>query len=191
VPKIFKDLYDRGYIYKGEYSGKYCRECEAFWTESQLKEGKCPDCGREVYDAKEEAYFFRMSEFSEKLEALLTDEEKEFLEPQSRVNEMVNNFIRPGLEDLCVSRTSFTWGVPVTFDDRHVVYVWIDALSNYITALGYGNGRYDDFAKYWPADVHMMAKEIVRFHSMIWPAMLMALESAASEKILRSRLDYV
>ncbi len=183
VQKIFKDLYDRGYIYKGEYSGKYCRECEAFWTESQLSDGKCPDCGREVYDAKEEAYFFKMSEFSGKLEALLTDEEKNFLEPQTRVNEMVNNFIKPGLEDLCVSRTSFTWGVPVTFDDRHVVYVWIDALSNYITALGYGNDRYGDFSKYWPADVHMMAKEIVRFHSMIWPAMLMALDLPLPKKI--------
>ena len=183
VQKIFKDLYDRGYIYKGEYSGKYCRECEAFWTESQLTDGKCPDCGRDVYDAKEEAYFFKMSAFSEKLEALLTDEEKNFLEPQTRVNEMVNNFIKPGLEDLCVSRTSFTWGVPVTFDDKHVVYVWIDALSNYITALGYGNSRYDDFSKYWPADVHMMAKEIVRFHSMIWPAMLMALDLPLPKKI--------
>jgi len=183
VQKIFKDLYDRGYIYKGEYSGKYCRECEAFWTEGQLADGKCPDCGRDVYDAKEEAYFFRMSEFSDKLEALLTDEDKDFLEPQTRVNEMVNNFIKPGLEDLCVSRTSFTWGVPVTFDDKHVVYVWIDALSNYITALGYDNDRYSDFSKYWPADVHMMAKEIVRFHSMIWPAMLMALDLPLPKKI--------
>lgn len=183
VQKIFKELYDRGYIYKGEYVGKYCRECEAFWTESQLSEGKCPECHRDVSDAKEEAYFFKMSAFSDRLEALLTDEERCFLEPASRVNEMVNNFIRPGLEDLCVSRTSFKWGVPVSFDEKHVVYVWIDALSNYITALGYKNSKYDDFDRYWPADVHMMAKEIVRFHSMIWPAMLMALDLPLPKKI--------
>ena len=164
VQKIFKELYDRGYIYKSEYVGKYCTPDESFWTESQLIDGKCPDCGREVVDAREEAYFFRLSVFSDRLEALLTDETKDFLEPASRVNEMVNNFIKPGLEDLCVSRTSFTWGVPVSFDDKHVVYVWIDALSNYITALGYLNEKYDDFDKYWPADIHMMAKEIVRFH---------------------------
>ncbi|MBO4927151.1 MAG: methionine--tRNA ligase [Clostridiales bacterium] len=176
VQKIFKDLYDKGYIYKSKYVGKYCTPCESFWTESQLKDGKCPDCGREVVDAEEEAYFFKLSEFSDKLEALLLDEERNFLEPKSRVNEMINNFIKPGLEDLCVSRTSFTWGIPVTFDEKHVVYVWIDALSNYITALGYGNSTYNDFEKYWPADIHVMAKEIIRFHSLIWPAMLMALD---------------
>ena len=183
VQKIFKELYDRGYIYKSEYVGKYCTDDEAFWTEGQLVNGKCPDCGRDVVEAKEEAYFFKMSAFSDRLEALLTDEERSFLEPASRVNEMVNNFIKPGLEDLCVSRTSFKWGVPVSFDDKHVVYVWIDALSNYITALGYMNEKYDDFDKYWPADVHMMAKEIVRFHSMIWPAMLMALDIPLPKKI--------
>ena len=183
VQKIFKDLYDRGYIYKGEYSGKYCTQDEAFWTESQLVDGKCPECGRDVVDAKEEAYFFKLSSLSGRLESLLTDPEKNFLEPASRVNEMVNNFIKPGLEDLCVSRTSFTWGIPVTFDDKHVVYVWIDALSNYITALGYGNHAYSDFSKYWPADVHVMAKEIVRFHSIIWPAVLMALDIPLPQKI--------
>ena len=181
VQKIFKDLYDKGYIYKGEYVGKYCTPCEAFWTENQLVDGKCPDCGREVADAKEEAYFFKLSEFSERIEKLLTN--GEFLQPASRVNEMINNFIKPGLEDLCVSRTSFTWGIPVTFDDKHIVYVWIDALSNYITALGYQNSAYDDFDKYWPADVHMMAKEIVRFHSIIWPAMMMALDLPLPKKI--------
>lgn len=181
VQNIFKALYDKGYIYKGEYVGKYCTSDESFWTESQLVGGKCPDCGREVIDAKEEAYFFKLSVFSERLEKLLTS--GEFLQPASRINEMVNNFIKPGLEDLCVSRTSFTWGVPVSFDDKHIVYVWIDALSNYITALGYGNSAYDDFAKYWPADVHMMAKEIVRFHSIIWPAVLMALELPLPKKV--------
>lgn len=183
VQKIFKDLYDKGYIYKGEYSGKYCTQDEAFWTESQLVDGKCPECGRDVVDAKEEAYFFRLSSLADRLEKLLTDPEMKFLEPATRVNEMVNNFIKPGLEDLCVSRTSFTWGIPVTFDEKHVVYVWIDALSNYITALGYGNDAYDDFSKYWPADVHVMAKEIVRFHSIIWPAVLMALDIPLPKKI--------
>jgi len=183
VQNIFKELYDRGYIYKGVYEGKYCTPDESFWTEGQLVDGKCPECGREVVDAKEEAYFFKMSAFSDRLEALLTDEARSFLEPASRVNEMVNNFLKPGLEDLCVSRTSFTWGVPVSFDEKHVVYVWIDALSNYITALGYMNEKYDDFDRYWPADVHMMAKEIVRFHSMIWPAMLMALDVPLPKKI--------
>jgi methionyl-tRNA synthetase len=183
VQNIFKSLYDRGYIYKGEYVGKYCTPDESFWTESQLVDGKCPDCGREVVDAKEEAYFFKLSMFSDRLEKLLTDESRDFLEPQSRVNEMVNNFIKPGLEDLCVSRTTFTWGVPVSFDDKHVVYVWIDALSNYVTALGYLNHKYHDFDKYWPADVHVMAKEIVRFHSIIWPAMMMALELPLPKKI--------
>lgn len=182
VQKIFKDLYDKGYIYKSEYVGKYCTPCEAFWTESQLVDGKCPDCGREVFDAREEAYFFKLSSFSERLEKLLTENE-DFLQPATRVNEMVNNFIKPGLEDLCVSRTSFKWGIPVTFDEKHIVYVWIDALSNYITALGYQNSEYNDFEKYWPADVHMMAKEIVRFHSIIWPAMMMALELPLPKKV--------
>ena len=174
VQKIFKALYDKGYIYKGEYSGKYCTPCESFWTDSQLVDGKCPECGRDVIEAKEEAYFFRMSDFAERIEELLT--QTDFLQPKTRAVELVNNFIKPGLEDLCVSRTSFTWGVPVTFDEKHVVYVWIDALSNYITALGYENNAYDDFAKYWPADTHMVAKDIMRFHAIIWPAMLMALE---------------
>ncbi len=184
VQKIFKELYDRGYIYKGEYTGKYCKPCESFWTESQLVDGKCPDCGRECVDASEEAYFFKLSQFGPKLEKLLTDEELDFLEPKSRVNEMINNFIKPGLQDLCVSRTSFTWGIPVTFDPGHVVYVWIDALSNYITALGYGNSEYNDFEKYWPADIHVMAKEIIRFHTLIWPAMLMALDIPLPKKVI-------
>ena len=184
VQKIFKELYDRGYIYKGEYAGKYCTPCESFWTESQLVDGKCPDRGREVIEAKEEAYFFKMAPFAERIEKLLT--ETDYLRPRTRATELVNNFLQPsvdengnktyGLEDLCVSRTSFTWGIPVTFDPKHVVYVWIDALSNYITALGYENGAYDDYKKYWPADVHMVAKDIMRFHAIIWPAMLMALE---------------
>ena len=174
VQKIFKALYDKGYIYKGEYKGKYCTPCESFWTESQLVDGKCPDCGRAVTEAKEEAYFFKMSPFADRIEKLLT--ETDYLRPKTRAVELVNNFIKPGLEDLCVSRTSFKWGIPVTFDEKHVVYVWIDALSNYITALGYGNERYDDYDKFWPADVHMVAKDIMRFHAIIWPAMLMALD---------------
>lgn len=174
VQKIFKALYDKGYIYKGEYSGKYCTPCESFWTDSQLVDGKCPDCGRDVIEAKEEAYFFKMSPFAERIEKLLT--ETDYLQPKTRATELVNNFIKPGLEDLCVSRTSFKWGIPVTFDPDHVVYVWIDALSNYITALGYENSQYNDFDKYWPADTHMVAKDIMRFHAIIWPAMLMALE---------------
>ena len=174
VQKIFKELYDKGYIYKGEYKGKYCTPCESFWTESQLIDGKCPECGREVTEAAEEAYFFKMSPFAKRIEKLLT--ETDYLQPKTRANELVNNFIKPGLEDLCVSRTSFTWGIPVSFDTKHIVYVWIDALSNYITALGYKNGKYDDFDKFWPADVHMVAKDIMRFHAIIWPAMLMALE---------------
>lgn len=174
VQKIFKELYDKGYIYKGEYSGKYCTPCESFWTDSQLSDGKCPDCGREVIEAKEEAYFFKMSPFAERIEKLLT--ETDYLQPKTRAVELVNNFIKPGLEDLCVSRTSFKWGIPVTFDENHVVYVWIDALSNYISALGYKNESYNEFEKFWPADVHMVAKDIMRFHAIIWPAMLMALE---------------
>lgn len=174
VQKIFKELYDKGYIYKGEYKGKYCTPCESFWTESQLVDGKCPECGREVVEAKEEAYFFKMAPFSDRIEKLLT--ETDYLQPKTRAVELVNNFIKPGLEDLCVSRTSFTWGIPVTFDEKHVVYVWIDALSNYISALGYKNEAFDEFDKYWPADVHMVAKDIMRFHAIIWPAMLMALD---------------
>lgn len=174
VQKIFKELYDKGYIYKGKYTGKYCTPCESFWTESQLVDGKCPDCGREVTDASEEAYFFKISPFADRIEKLLT--ETDYLQPKTRAVELVNNFIKPGLEDVCVSRTSFKWGVPVTFDDKHVVYVWIDALSNYISALGYKNDKYNEFDKYWPADVHMVAKDIMRFHAIIWPAMLMALE---------------
>ena len=174
VQKIFKELYDKGYIYKGEYSGKYCTPCESFWTDSQLVDGKCPECGREVVEAKEEAYFFKMSPFAERIEKLLT--ETDFLHPKTRAIELVNNFIKPGLEDLCVSRTTFKWGIPVTFDEGHVVYVWIDALSNYISALGYLNGEYTDFEKFWPADTHMVAKDIMRFHAIIWPAMLMALD---------------
>lgn len=174
VQKIFKELYDRGYIYKGKYTGKYCTPCESFWTDSQLVDGKCPDCGRDVVEASEEAYFFKMAPFAERIEKLLT--ETDYLQPKSRATELVNNFIKPGLEDLCVSRTSFTWGIPVTFDDKHVVYVWIDALSNYISALGYLNDAYKDYDKFWPADVHMVAKDIMRFHAIIWPAMLMALE---------------
>ncbi|MDE6752260.1 MAG: methionine--tRNA ligase [Eubacterium sp.] len=174
VQKIFKELYDKGYIYKGKYTGKYCTPCESFWTDSQLVDGKCPDCGRDVVEASEEAYFFKMAPFAERIEKLLT--ETDYLQPKSRATELVNNFIKPGLEDLCVSRTSFTWGIPVTFDDKHVVYVWIDALSNYISALGYLNNAYNDYDKFWPANVHMVAKDIMRFHAIIWPAMLMALE---------------
>ncbi len=175
VQKIFKALYDKGYIYKGEYKGKYCTPCESFWTESQLDEnGCCPECHREVTEAKEEAYFFKMSPFAERIEKLLT--ETDYLQPKTRATELVNNFIKPGLEDLCVSRTSFKWGIPVTFDNKHVIYVWIDALSNYISALGFWNEQYNDFDKFWPADVHMVAKDIMRFHAIIWPAMLMALD---------------
>lgn len=174
VQKIFKELYDKGYIYKGEYSGKYCTPCESFWTESQLVDGKCPECGREVTEAKEEAYFFKMAPFADRIEKLLT--ETDYLQPKTRATELVNNFIKPGLEDLCVSRTTFKWGIPVTFDDKHIVYVWIDALSNYISALGFYNDAYNDFDKFWPADVHMVAKDIMRFHAIIWPAMLMALD---------------
>ena len=175
VQKVFKKLYDKGYIYKGKYTGKYCTPCESFWTESQLDEnGCCPDCHRPVIDAHEEAYFLKVSDFADKVEKFLT--ETDYLAPKSRVNEMINNFIKPGLEDLCVSRTSFTWGIPVDFDPDHVVYVWVDALTNYISALGYENDEFGDFEKYWPADMHMTAKEIVRFHSIVWPIMLMMLD---------------
>ena len=172
IQRIFKRMYDKGDIYKGTYKGKYCTPCESFWTESQLKDGCCPDCGRPVVDAEEEAYFFRLSKYADRIRDLL--ENTDFLQPRSRVNEMVKNFIDPGLEDLCVSRTSFSWGIPVDFDPKHVVYVWVDALSNYITALGYENDRYNDYKKYWPG-INIVGKEIVRFHSIIWPAMLMSL----------------
>ena len=181
IQRIFRRMYEKGDIYKGAYKGKYCTPCESFWTESQLVDGKCPDCGREVHDAEEEAYFFRLSKYAKPVQELL--ESGTFLEPASRVNEMINNFIKPGLEDLCVSRTSFSWGVPVDFDPGHVVYVWVDALSNYITALGYLNDKYDDYARYWPADVHIVGKEIVRFHSIIWPAMLMSLGEPLPKKV--------
>ena len=172
IQRISKRMYDKGDIYKGTYKGKYCTPCESFWTESQLKDGCCPDCGRPVVDAEEEAYFFRLSKYADRIRDLL--ENTDFLQPRSRVNEMVKNFIDPGLEDLCVSRTSFSWGIPVDFDPKHVVYVWVDALSNYITALGYENDRYNDYKKYWPG-INIVGKEIVRFHSIIWPAMLMSL----------------
>lgn len=175
VQKIFKKLYDQGDIYKGHYEGMYCTPCESFWTESQLVDGKCPDCGREVKPAKEEAYFLRLSKYQKQLEEFIENNEN-FIYPEARKKEMLNNFIKPGLQDLCVSRTSFKWGIPVTFDDKHVIYVWIDALSNYISALGYKNEKFDEFDKYWPADVHMVAKDIMRFHAIIWPAMLMALD---------------
>ncbi len=181
VQKIFRKMYEKGDIYKGAYKGKYCTPCESFWTESQLVDGKCPDCGREVHDAEEEAYFFRLSKYAKPVQELL--ESGNFLEPASRVNEMVNNFIKPGLEDLCVSRTSFKWGIPVDFDPGHVVYVWVDALFNYCTALGFLNDKYHDYDKYWPADVHIVGKEIVRFHSIIWPAMLMSMELPLPKKV--------
>ena len=181
VQKIFKKMYENGDIYKGSYKGMYCTPCESFWTESQLKDGKCPDCGREVRYAEEEAYFFRLSKYADRVQHLLED--TDFLEPRSRVNEMVNNFIKPGLEDLCVSRTSFTWGIPVDFDPGHVVYVWVDALFNYLSALGYMNDRYDQVDEFWPADVHIVGKEIVRFHSIIWPAMLMSVGMPLPKKV--------
>ena len=181
IQKIFKKMYENGDIYKGKYVGMYCTPCESFWTESQLKDGKCPDCGRECKPAEEEAYFFRLSKYAKPVRDLLVN--TDYLEPRSRVNEMVNNFIDAGLEDLCVSRTSFTWGVPVDFDPGHVVYVWVDALFNYTTALGFMNDRYDDYEKFWPADVHFVGKEIVRFHSIIWPAMLMSMGMPLPKKV--------
>ena len=184
IQKIFRKMYENGDIYKGEYKGKYCTPCESFWTESQLVDGKCPDCGREVHDASEEAYFFRLSKYAGRVRELLTT--TDYLQPKSRVNEMVNNFIDPGLEDLCVSRTSFTWGIPVTFDPKHVVYVWLDALTNYITALGYDPDKEvqsENFRKYWPADVHIIGKDIVRFHSIYWPIFLMALDLPLPKQI--------
>ncbi len=182
VQKIFKKLYDQGDIYKGEYKGLYCTPCESFWTESQLVDGKCPDCGRDVNMVSEEAYFFRLSKYQDRLVEYI-ESHPEFIEPVSRKNEMINNFIKPGLEDLCVSRTTFNWGIPVTFDSKHIVYVWIDALSNYISALGY-LGRDDSlFKKYWPADLHIVGKEIVRFHTIIWPCILMALDLPLPKQI--------
>ena len=181
IQRIFRKMYEKGDIYKGAYKGKYCTPCESFWTESQLVDGKCPDCGREVHDAEEEAYFFRLSKYAKPVQELL--ETGTFLEPASRVNEMINNFIKPGLEDLCVSRTSFTWGIPVDFDPGHVVYVWVDALFNYCTAMGYLNDKYNDFERYWPVAHHIVGKEIVRFHSIIWPAMLMSMELPVPKKV--------
>ena len=176
VKKIFKKLYDQGDIYKSEYEGWYCTPCESFWTDSQLVDGKCPDCGREVHKEKEESYFFKRSKYQKQLEQYINDHE-EFIQPESRKNEMINNFLKPGLQDLCVSRTSFKWGIPVDFDPKHVVYVWIDALSNYITGLGYDvDGNHGElYKKYWPADLHLIGKDIIRFHTLYWPIMLLAL----------------
>lgn len=182
VQKIFKKLYDNGDIYKGEYKGLYCTPCESFWTESQLVDGKCPDCGRDVNLVTEEAYFFKLSKYQDRL-IKFYDEHPHFIEPESRKNEMINNFIKPGLEDLCVSRTSFDWGIPVTFDKKHVVYVWIDALANYLSALGYLSEDDSLFKKYWPANLHIVGKEIVRFHTIIWPIMLMALDLPLPDKV--------
>jgi len=174
VQKIFKKLYDQGDIYKSEYEGWYCTPCESFWTDTQLVDGKCPDCGRKVELTKEESYFFRLSKYRDRLVEYINNHPA-FIQPESRRNEMINNFLLPGLDDLCVSRTTFDWGIPVTFDEKHVVYVWIDALSNYITALGYMSENDSDYRKYWPADIHLVGKEIIRFHTIIWPAMLIAL----------------
>ncbi len=182
VQKIFKRLYDQGDIYKSSYEGLYCTPCESFWTESQLVDGNCPDCGRPVETSKEEAYFFKMSKYADRLIKYI-EEHPHFIQPESRKNEMLNNFLKPGLQDLCVSRTSFDWGVPVTFDEKHVVYVWIDALSNYITALGYGSNNTELFDKYWPADVHLIGKDILRFHTIYWPIMLMALDLPLPKQI--------
>ena len=184
IQAIFKKMYEQGDIYKGSYDGKYCLACEAFWTPTQLVDGKCPDCGREVTDASEEAYFFRLSKYQDKLVEFY-DSNPNFFTPESRKHEMINNFIKPGLQDLCVSRTSFKWGIPVDFDDKHVVYVWLDALSNYITAIGYNpNGSSENYAKYWPADLHVIGKDIVRFHTIYWPAFLMSLEQPLPKQVL-------
>ena len=182
VQKIFKQLYDQGDIYKSEYEGWYCTPCEAFWTETQLADGKCPDCGRPVERTKEESYFFRLSKYQDRIIEYI-ESHPDFIQPVSRKNEMLNNFLRPGLEDLCVSRTTFNWGIPVTFDEKHVVFVWFDALSNYITALGYGSSDDSLYRKYWPAQVHLVGKEIIRFHTIIWPAILMALGLPLPEKV--------
>ena len=176
VQEIFKKMYDKGDIYKGEYKGLYCTPCESFWTESQLDEnGKCPDCHRDVHEVSEEAYFFKLSKYQDRLVKYYEDN-PQFIQPESRKNEMLNNFIKPGLEDLCVSRTSFNWGIPVSFDKKHVIYVWVDALSNYITSLGYPDENSELYKKYWPCDLHLVGKEIVRFHTIIWPCMLMSME---------------
>ena len=182
VQKIFERLYKQGDIYKGEYKGLYCTPCESFWTETQLINGKCPDCGREVHEVSEEAYFFKLSKYQDRL-AKYYEENPDFIEPESRKNEMINNFIKPGLADLCVSRTSFDWGIPVTFDDKHVVYVWLDALTNYISALGYLSDDDSLFKKYWPCDLHIVGKEIIRFHTIVWPIMLMALDLPLPKKV--------
>ena len=179
--KIFTKLYEQGDIYKGEYIGHYCKPCESFWTDSQLVDGKCPDCGREVYDAHEEAYFFKTSKYADRL-LKLYEENPQFIQPESRKNEMIA-FIKQGLQDTCVSRTSVKWGIPVPFDPKHTMYVWVDALSNYITALGYGNEKYSDYDKFWPADIHMVGKEILRFHTILWPAMLMALDLPLPKRV--------
>lgn len=182
VQKIFNKLYEQGDIYKGTYEGLYCTPCESFWTETQLVDGKCPDCGRDVHIVKEESYFFKLSKYQDKIEEYYI-KHPEFIQPNSRKNEMLNNFIKPGLEDLCVSRTTFNWGIPVTFDPKHVVYVWIDALTNYITALGYMSDDDSLYKKYWPANLHLVGKEIVRFHTIIWPALLMALDLPLPDKV--------
>lgn len=182
VQKIFERLYKQGDIYKGEYKGLYCTPCESFWTETQLINGKCPDCSREVHEVSEEAYFFKLSKYQDRL-VKYYEENPDFIEPESRKNEMINNFIKPGLADLCVSRTSFDWGIPVTFDDKHVVYVWLDALTNYISALGYLSDDDSLFKKYWPCDLHIVGKEIIRFHTIVWPIMLMALDLPLPKKV--------
>ena len=182
VQKIFERLYKQGDIYKGEYKGLYCTPCESFWTETQLINGKCPDCGRDVHEVSEEAYFFKLSKYQDRL-VKYYEENPDFIEPESRKNEMINNFIKPGLADLCVSRTSFDWGIPVTFDDKHVVYVWLDALTNYISALGYLSDDDSLFKKYWPCDLHIVGKEIIRFHTIVWPIMLMALDLPLPKKV--------
>ena len=182
VQKIFTKLYEQGDIYKGTYKGLYCVPCESFWTKTQLVDGKCPDCGREVKEVEEEAYFLKLSKYQDRLVKYL-DEHPDFIEPESRKNEMINNFIKPGLEDLCVSRTSFKWGIPVPFDDKHVVYVWLDALTNYITSLGYMSDDDSKLKKYWPADLHLVGKEIIRFHTIVWPIILMALDLPLPKKV--------
>ena len=182
VQKIFTKLYEQGDIYKGTYKGLYCVPCESFWTKTQLVDGKCPDCGREVKEVEEEAYFLKLSKYQDRLVKYL-DEHPDFIEPESRKNEMINNFIKPGLEDLCVSRTSFKWGIPVPFDDKHVVYVWLDALTNYITSLGYMSDDDSKLKKYWPADLHLVGKEIIRFHTIVWPIILIALDLPLPKKV--------
>ena len=183
VQRIFKKMYDKGDIYKGEYSGLYCTPCESFWTESQLVDGKCPDCGRDVEEKKEEAYFFRLSKYQDRLIEYI-ESHPEFILPAARKNEMINNFIKPGLQDLCVSRSTFSWGIPVTFDAKHVVYVWLDALTNYITNIGYDiDGGNEDFKKWWPADLHLIGKDIIRFHTIYWPCFLMSLDLPLPKKV--------